>query len=335
MEIKKWLKSCISSFNRQFLYDDHCAIAIERLTNQAGLSALTFSAWNCTIHYLGLFRRTRAWCVECYREWDAKGEIIYDKLIWYIKEVDICLKHRIPFSTKCPHCGDSTVKRLGIYRTLKYCQACHRSLIDNSDRRAQADQKNLAELEWTAQNIEHLLFMTPHLTPENHENARTFIPLVIKLFFDGDAISFARHLNVNIYRAGLSSQPGWKPKLKELLNICRFYSLSLIDLFTKTPLAALTREPIKYRKFPIIPVSAVIVHKITPPIRLILPTKKERKLFKPSFFAFPRPSPPLPTYAEEMTSNFLALEEAEKKLDITMERINKLLSVFDVRGRTK
>ncbi len=55
--------------------------ALERLTLRTDLRFLTLLSWSDVLTQQGLLRITRAWCPECFREWQAAEKPIYEPLI--------------------------------------------------------------------------------------------------------------------------------------------------------------------------------------------------------------------------------------------------------------
>lgn len=50
-------------------------------------------------------RAEKARCGVCYQEKMINNAPIYDQLIWYVKEVLCCPKHKIDLGTQCPNCS--------------------------------------------------------------------------------------------------------------------------------------------------------------------------------------------------------------------------------------
>lgn len=75
------------------------------LTGILNLGGLTMHRLKDAIPQRGLLRKVKAWCPECYDEMrEATPTIIYDPLIWSIRVVSICKKHRKQLVDLCPGC---------------------------------------------------------------------------------------------------------------------------------------------------------------------------------------------------------------------------------------
>lgn len=72
----------------------HLATALEKLTNQSNLLALTIYPWRLMMPSINLLKRHRTWCPECFRDWRLNGKEIYEPLIWSVDSVKICGIHR-------------------------------------------------------------------------------------------------------------------------------------------------------------------------------------------------------------------------------------------------
>lgn len=69
------------------------------------------------------FKRVRHWCPYCLESSRQNREPIYEKLIWFIKSVTVCIHHKIPLQSICNHCG-SQQKYLAHKSKNGYCSNC-------------------------------------------------------------------------------------------------------------------------------------------------------------------------------------------------------------------
>lgn len=75
---------------------------LERLTCIDDLSSCTMRAWADLFPSRGLLRDYLAWCPSCLAEQPEP----YDPLLFCIREVKACSRHRCRLVERCPHCGD-------------------------------------------------------------------------------------------------------------------------------------------------------------------------------------------------------------------------------------
>jgi hypothetical protein len=105
--------------------------ALEELTKRNDLIYLTMNLW------AGLFPTTRVigdyrkWCPICLEEYKRNGTDIYEPLIWYIKDIEVCDKHHVSLENKCPSCGEK-LQFLHTNLIVGHCQYCFKWL-GNSD----------------------------------------------------------------------------------------------------------------------------------------------------------------------------------------------------------
>lgn len=97
--------------------------ALEALTLRNELRFLTMLTWAEVFPAKGLLRKNWAYCPACFQEWYYKGQIIYEPLLWALKEVDICPYHHQPLFFQCLHCGQSVVP-LAWRSRPGYCSKC-------------------------------------------------------------------------------------------------------------------------------------------------------------------------------------------------------------------
>lgn len=103
--------------------------AIETLTCHQNLQFLTLVTWSDVLGSKALLHNHKAWCSACYQEWLTSTNIVYEPLLWSLKTVEICSKHRILLSQNCPHCHQQ-LPLLFWHSRLGFCSNCHNSLID-------------------------------------------------------------------------------------------------------------------------------------------------------------------------------------------------------------
>lgn len=79
---------------------------LERVTCRSDLRYLTFLPFKHLFSNQLFLRRTRAWCPECCREMAVRGTV-YEPLLWCLKLVEACSRHRRVLATACSQCGQS------------------------------------------------------------------------------------------------------------------------------------------------------------------------------------------------------------------------------------
>jgi transcriptional regulator with XRE-family HTH domain/AraC-like DNA-binding protein len=77
----------------------------ERLTLRRDLRFTTMVPWRDVFTRRLLTRETRAWCPLCYEEQYEAGQKVCDQLVWALKAVCACSKHKTPLDLECPYCA--------------------------------------------------------------------------------------------------------------------------------------------------------------------------------------------------------------------------------------
>lgn len=102
------------------------AAALSKLTGQEGHECLTMLQWRNVVSKMLLLRRIRAWCPYCLWEMrESQSGLVYEKLLWSLNMVSVCLRHGTPVVDKCPapNCGRQMLP-LNLYTRPGYCSAC-------------------------------------------------------------------------------------------------------------------------------------------------------------------------------------------------------------------
>ncbi len=100
--------------------------ALATLTRRDDLRALTLLPWAGVLSIQGLLRATAAWCPACYQAWSDAGQTVYRPLLWHLRAITACPRHRRALLDRCPWpgCGRPQILRSTTMRP-GYCTACH------------------------------------------------------------------------------------------------------------------------------------------------------------------------------------------------------------------
>lgn len=141
----------INGFNQQALF---FLYALKELTGRKDLEDLTWMKIGSLLSQ-GDIKVSRHWCPVCIDE--QKNEmVIYEKLIWSLKSVTICIKHNCYLESICPICKKEN-KQLDLHSIGGHCTKCKswlgsNDLINKNISKANNDWQN-----WVYENIEELL----------------------------------------------------------------------------------------------------------------------------------------------------------------------------------
>ncbi len=133
--------------------------SLEQLTLRDDLRFLTLTKWSEILPTRGLLRPKKAWCPQCIDEWNLHKKPIYEPLIWFIKEVEICNIHETRLQTYCPNCTKE-IPTLSRNSRVGFCSHCShwlgQSKVDNSSQ-VETSTWNY----WKVTNIGQLLELMP------------------------------------------------------------------------------------------------------------------------------------------------------------------------------
>lgn len=211
--------------------------ALETATRRPEIGRLTLFMWGEVLSTLGLLRRKRAWCPNCYEDRRARGQIAYEPLIWAIKPVTACIFHRRRLQTKCQHCHRQSFP-LASKSCPGFCSLCRKWLgLPPTLPVTGDDVLSDAEWEWqvsVASNVGGLLSASPDLTDRpSKENVLHSLEICIERAFGGRASILSSQVRVpaqtiSNWRAGVI------PRLDALLRICFHSGVPLLSFLTRT-----------------------------------------------------------------------------------------------------
>ncbi len=233
--------------------------AVESLTLRNDLITTTLLNWSKVLPTRGLLRKHKAWCPLCIEEWLLNGKSIYEPLIWFINESDICLIHRVILETTCQNCFKK-ISTLSRNVRHGYCSNCGHWLGQNVHLKFLDDKKDYWNL-WKTECIGEILENMPSLN-ENQLTLRIKNVLVkaIDKCFDGSSIKFIKI--TNIPRSTLNSwvDENSLPSMSYLLKVSFCLGVSLKQFLTE-PLSSIgfsirdfpydnDVQNINYKRFP-------------------------------------------------------------------------------------
>lgn len=173
--------------------------ALESLTCQDNLHLLTMLPWGRFLAPRYLMRVVRTWCPDCFAEDREKGESAYERLIWTLLPVSICLHHRKPLEETCPHCGH-TSPVLTVRSRPGHCFFCDRWLGAQRTKVREMEQpweESIQRLE-KAQLVGEMLTLSPKLPPSlSPRDFADHLNRHIRQITVGNAAGFARFIEID------------------------------------------------------------------------------------------------------------------------------------------
>ena len=231
------------------------AQALRRLTLRTDLQSLTLLPWAAVLTQQRLLRITRAWCPNCFMEWQAAGQPIYEPLLWNVSAVSVCLRHQQPLVGRCPHRDcQATLPMLASHVRPGYCSKCSRWLglsTDCPDISWTTEQRGWQI--WVAEKVGELVAYSRGLTVTPHlNNIPDLIMAAQEQAADGSMQNLAQGLQLS-----RRTMNAWKlgrqvPQIESLMRLGYCCGVSLYDIFTSRS-GTLNIGELKIHSLPSIP----------------------------------------------------------------------------------
>src|SRR6266487_792781 len=211
---------------------------LQTLTSYNYLQYLTMLPWNEVLAARRLLRESKAWCPDCYIEWYERGQVVYEPLIWALRDVDICSNHKKDLTILCPHC-QRTQPFLTQFSRSGYCPYCVRWLgvvnrPRNVDQILNSDEKFRWQC-WVGESIGTLLSAAPNLPILPIKNLIAVnMTTLLDHYVGGNAKSLAKLLKMSPQQILNYIQGSCVPYLCSLLKICFSFSISPLDFLAGT-----------------------------------------------------------------------------------------------------
>jgi hypothetical protein len=211
------------------------AIVIEDLTMRNDLRFLTMLPWANTLPSIHLLRPSRAWCPNCHEDQLVNDRVVYEPLLWALRDIQVCLSHRRRLRFQCPHCARQ-LSWLGRRTMPGRCSQCGKWLGDDTSE-GSPDMMSTDEFAWqtwVVKNVEAMIVAATHLPSPPKERIARSLSLCIDRVSEGIMNRFAsligkRKNTVWGWQHGKTNIP-----INDLLRICDRVGLSLVDfLYTE------------------------------------------------------------------------------------------------------
>ena len=208
---------------------------LEAKTLRSDLRPLTLLPLEEILPDVGLFRKRRAWCPDCFRRWRKNGGFLYEPLLWSLRAVNLCPLHRRPLQERCPWCNHGN-RPLATFSRPGHCSRCQRWLGVRSQNEASHhpnDQQEMSHASWVATALGGLLEAAPQLPEGRMRTAfRENLRGLIDRFAAGNASAFAQGLLISY-----SILDGWLrgefvASIDNLLQLSEKLNIAPINLIT-------------------------------------------------------------------------------------------------------
>lgn len=171
---------------------------LEKLTLRNDLIYTTMLTWSKVLPTRGLLSSQKSWCPVCIEEWKTSDKPIYEPLLWFIREVNVCPKHKIHMETSCPCCSKE-IPILSRNTRHGYCTHCRHWLGQNRSDLVQLDEEKHFWDFWKANAIGEILETMPSIkaTPDRSRIINT-LNKAVKECTNGVVSKLAKMMNIPI-----------------------------------------------------------------------------------------------------------------------------------------
>lgn len=196
---------------------------LEQLTGVSGLSGCTMRGWADHFPARGLMRTHLAWCRWCFFEAPEP----YDRLIWCLPEVKVCVRHRCRLVERCPNCG-SKVPIIHARSVPGYCPSCEMPLTQQAGAPQFAAEEELG----IAQLTEEFLSAVATRPIKRRMDAGVVLQKCMLAAGIPDVAALARIVNVSRITGWYWLNSRAVPGFRETLRLCYVFRLSVTDFLS-------------------------------------------------------------------------------------------------------
>ncbi|MBJ8024936.1 TniQ family protein [Bacillus cereus] len=169
-----------------------------------------------------LLKNNLAWCPMCLNQWK---EDAYYPLIWFFKDVKVCVQHNCGLKDICPSC-DKHLPILHRKMLIGYCPYCSNWLGTNEIKRIE-NNKELFKAKEISNLVANRSFLARGSDKETISNA---LLQLINCYTNGNLAEFARLINIPKVTLWDWVYGGRLPSLGKILDVCFNSNVSLTQL---------------------------------------------------------------------------------------------------------
>lgn len=105
---------------------------LAELTAMPAVRSLGLGVFSGALSQINVNRQSKAWCDECFSEWNAAGNLLYWPQLWSFPQYTVCHRHNIPLCSKCRRCGAGFPSDRPWKGGLGQCTRCKSDLYERS-----------------------------------------------------------------------------------------------------------------------------------------------------------------------------------------------------------
>lgn len=116
-------KPLYSMFNTIGIWSTRFVAILEQFTVQDKLKFMTMLPYSNILTQYKLCEHHKKWCPVCLEQWKEEGSELYEPLLWGLKDVNICLIHKIALVQNCSHCNQQ-INLIHTKANIGFCPHC-------------------------------------------------------------------------------------------------------------------------------------------------------------------------------------------------------------------
>ncbi|MEH7459151.1 TniQ family protein [Bacillus sp. JJ1127] len=203
----------------------------EELTSCRDLEKLTFIKFKYILDGSKLLKKTKEWCPNCFQEMKNSELPVYEKLIWTIRQYEICAKHNVKLVSQCKCCGSSQ-QQINLKNRIGFCQKCFSWLGEEYC----GDIINGYPVE-----AHHAIQLNRMISIQEEELSYERLIFSLNKIYESIARGFKKQFSKTYLGIDYSTVKKYLhevklPTIKILLNICFHARIDVINLFKDVPL---------------------------------------------------------------------------------------------------
>ncbi|WDQ32165.1 TniQ family protein [Paenibacillus marchantiae] len=218
------------SLNGVGLHTKSIVDILSTLTTVDKLENLTLLPWEEVICDKYLFKPSKAWCTQCYYEWNAEGKPLYEPLLWSLKDVSYCPIHNSLLSSQCPNADcKKEIAPLGRCSVVGFCPHCFTWLGKLTINYRLPNRDELR----SSITMYRLISQTERTKEFNihRSNIHKSFQFLLR-FTSGNAARLANFLQMHPTTIWQYCHGKFIPPLSTMLRICKQLDIDLIDFLS-------------------------------------------------------------------------------------------------------
>lgn len=189
------------------------------LTQRNDIEDTTLLEMRGIISPRNLLKNNLTWCPNCVEEWQGNA---YYPLIWFFKDVNVCLKHSCELKEACFLCNKDLpiLHRKSLIGHCPYCS----NWLGASEQKEIKDKKELIKAQSVSWLIENRSFLAQKYSKKSISNV---LFQLINYYTNGNLADFARIINIPKVTLWDWVYGGRLPSLGKILDICFILNVPL------------------------------------------------------------------------------------------------------------